>query len=157
MSPCSFSVSVTGSARNMKPLCGGQLCATVTPSSIVCAGAAQHPTKADCHSQPQHSYLGNPGKHPRAPHRAHPTQTNQALGWCYTTSWLPWDSSLWSKLGPCCSSHSHRQWPFVHTSREKGACSTGLLQEDFPLPAIPRLMAKSLSPPKNISRRKGVE
>lgn len=128
------------------------------PSSIICAGAAQHPTKADCH-RPRDSYLRNPEKHPHAACRTHPTQTNQAPGWCCTTSWVPWDASLWSKLAPCCSSLSHTQWPFVHTCREKGACCTGLLQEDCSLPGIPRLMAKSLSPlaPGKISRRKGVE
>lgn len=109
-------------------------------------------------SQPQHSYLGNPEKHPHAPYRAHPTQTNRAPGWCYTTSWVTWDANLWSKLAPCCSSQSHRQWPFVHTSREKGACCTGLLQEYCSLPGIPRLMAKSLLPlaPGKILIRKGV-
>lgn len=159
MSPCSFSVSLTASARNMRPPCGGQLCATVIPSSMICAGAAQCPTEPDCHSQPQHSCLGNPEKHPHAPHRAHPTQTNRTPGWCHTTSRVPWDVNLWSKLAPCCRSQSHIQRPFVQTSREKAACCTGLLQEDCSLPGSPRQMAKSLSPlaPGKISRRKEVE
>lgn len=153
MSPCSFSVSVRVPAQNMRPLCGGQLCATVIPSTIICAGAAQCPTEPDCHSGPQHSCLGNPEKHPQST-----SNTNQP-GWCCTTSWVPWDANLCSQLAPCCSSQCHRQWLSVHTSREKGARCTGLLQEDCSLPGIPRQMAKSLPPPLapgKISRRKGV-
>lgn len=137
-------VSIIISARNMKPLCGGQLCATVILSSIICAGAAQHPTEAV--SQPQHSYLGNPEKTPTCTLQS-TSNTNQPGTWLVLHHIL--GALGCQSLEQTCPLllQSHRQWPFVHSSREKGACCTGLLQEECSLPGIPRLMPKSLLPP----------
>lgn len=102
-------------------------------------------TEADCHSQPQHSYLGNPEKIPTCTLQS-TSNANQPGTWLVLHHIL--GALGYQSLEQTCPLllQSHRQWPFVQTSREKGACCTGLLQEDCSLPGIPRLMAKSLSP-----------